>query len=203
MRTFSTLSSLILTGLVALSSAGCLQKTTVTTVYIGPSDVTVSVMETDIRSDEKTAGERLGEEHAFVLQADAGQHSTAQDLRELGGRSVRTSWIRRERPYGLMTEARFADLRALAMSMIRAGETSGNSTIARHGCETAFEIWLTSDHAEDLGLNRLVLTDGHFTMADGFRLEDDATVALPDGTKRVAGVYPRGLWWFVHWCDRV
>jgi len=201
MRALSTISSVLL---ITVCSTGCLQKTLVNTVYISPSAVVVSIMETDVRSDKPALWERLAEEHDFVLDVNAGNHSTAQDLRELGGRSIRTAWIRRERPYGIVTEAQFSDLRALALAVIRAGETSGNATMTRTGCETAFEIWLNAGHADadDIGFHRLVLTEGHFTMADGFRLEDDNAVAVPDGKKAVDGIVTLRLRWIDEGCQR-
>jgi hypothetical protein len=47
-----------------------------------------------------------------------------------------------------------------------------------------------------------VLTEGHFTMADGFRLEDDNAVAVPDGKKAVDGIVTLRLRWIDEGCQR-
>ena len=93
---------------------GCLQKEVTPAVYISPSGVTWSVIERDVRSDNEDTGARILEEQDYVLAASAGKHGVAEAFRALGAQSVTTTWLRRVRPYSVMTEGRFADLRQIA-----------------------------------------------------------------------------------------
>jgi hypothetical protein len=66
MRAFST----VWIGLVAaaaLSTAGCLQKEVTQTIYIAPTGVTWTVLERDVRSDERDLVSRIAEEHDYLL----------------------------------------------------------------------------------------------------------------------------------------
>ena len=76
------------------------------------------MIERDVRSDEKEPAARIREEQDYVLAARAGQHGVARAFRSLGAQSVTTTWLRRERPYSVMTEARFADVRQLSVAVL-------------------------------------------------------------------------------------
>lgn len=192
MRMFSTVSLVTLAGVL---SAGCLQKEVTHTIYVSPSAATWSVIEKDIRSDEKAPADRIAEEHDFVLAATAGKHPVAQAFRRLGAQAVTTTWLRRDRPYTLMTEARFGDLRALAMAILREAQAQGEATLVREGTRTTLTIRVdvapentsADDRLDalmaDLEDYRFVLTEGRFISADGFTIEPDGAVARPDSTK--------------------
>ena len=54
----------------------------------------------------------------YVASVAAGQHPLAAALTALGGQSATTTWVRRERPYCVLTEARFASIRELAQTIL-------------------------------------------------------------------------------------
>jgi hypothetical protein len=191
MRTFATVSMVVLAGVM---STGCLQKEVTHTIYISPQSAVWSTIETNVRSDEKVATARAVEEHDYFLAASAGQHPVAQSLRALGAHAVTTTWLRRDRPYGVLTEGRFADLRALATAILREAQLHGDVTLIRDGMRTTFAIRVDVEPASDAGGEevdalladledyRFVLTEGRFISADGFTIGSDGGVARPDPT---------------------
>lgn len=208
MRRFSTVLvvSLILAG--APASTGCLQKEVTHTVYVGPASVVWSVLEKDVRSDETSAGGRYVEEQDYTLGVAAGRHGVAEAFRRLGAQATTTTWLRRERPYTVMTEARFADLRAVAAAILREARVQGDATLVREGCHTTFAVRLDVESAEgngddaldallaDLEDYRVVLTEGRFVSADGFTLGGDGAAAAPDPAKKPEnGVLTLALTW--------
>lgn len=207
MRTFSRIWAATLALITAVASAGCLQKEVTHTLYVAPSSVVWSVLEKDVRSDEPSAGARHLEEHEYALGVAAGSHGVALAFRRLGARAT-TTWLRRERPYSAMTEARFADLGAVATALLRESRAQGDATLVREGCRTTFAMRLDADSTEansDDGLDalvaeledyRVVLTEGRFVSADGFAIGSDGVVASPDPAKTPAGgVLTIGLVW--------
>ena len=129
-------------GVVATAAlcSGCLQKEVAQTIYISPSGVVWSVIERDVRSDRATPADRTLEERDYVLGVDTETHGVAQALRQLGALSVATTWLRRERPYSVMTEARFADVRQVAVAILRDAGAQGDATLLRDGCLTRFNL---------------------------------------------------------------
>lgn len=196
MRTFSTVWAATAVTVVAMSSSACLRREVAHTIYISPASVTWTAVETDVRSDEGNAVERMAEEQDFVLAARAGRHPVADALRRLGGRDVSTSWLRTERPYGVMTAARFDDPAQLARAVFRTLGIDGDASLVREGCRTTFTARLNADSTsrngdsgveallEDLDAYRFVLTTGRFVAADGFAI--DGAVATPDPAKAPA-----------------
>jgi hypothetical protein len=211
MRVISTVCGVVL---VSALSGGCLRKEVAHTVYVTPAGVVWSVVEREVRSDARAPEERIQEEHAYVLAAAAGKHPVAEALRRLGAASVTTTWLRRERPYTVMTEARFADVRQLALAILRDAQARGDVSVIQEGCETRFgvrvEIDSTPDSAgdtaadellTDLAAYRFVVTEGRFTSADGFTILDEGTVAVPDAQKTAAdGILTLALTWAGEGC---
>lgn len=194
--------------------SGCLRKEVTHTIYLGPSRVVWSTIERDVRSDEKVPGDRVREEHDYVLAAGAGSHPAATALQRLGARSVTTTWLRRDRPFSIMIEARFADARELALAILREAQAQGDATLVRDGCQTRLTIRAdldsvpgsAGDHAVDALLTdlagyRFVLTEGRFISGDGFVLEDDGAVAAPDPKKSATnGTLTLALAWVDEGC---
>ena len=116
MRMFSTVSMVVLAGAL---STGCLQKDMTQTIYISPGSATWSVIEKDVRSDEEALAGRISEEHDYILAATAGQHPVARAFRRLGAHAVTTTWLRRNRPYTVLTEARFSSLEQIFRAVLR------------------------------------------------------------------------------------
>src|SRR5258706_290089 len=73
------------------------------------------------------------EERDSVLAVDTGVHPIASSLRALGGRGVATTWLRRERPYSVMTEATFADARSLVLAILGEAQAQGDVALRPKG----------------------------------------------------------------------
>jgi hypothetical protein len=208
MRVFATVCGLV----AAALCGGCLQQEVTESIYLTPGGVVWSVIERDVRSDKQETAGRIREESDYFLAAAAGNHPVAQALRRLGARQVTTTWLRSERPYSVMTEGRFADIRQLATAIVRDAGAQGDATLVHEGCVTRFSMRVDlntatdpDDHAADaliaeLDSYRIVLTEGRFVSADGFRILDDA-VAMPDAGKKAAdGVLTLALTWASEGC---
>ena len=213
MRMFSTVSMVILAGVL---SAGCLRKDVTQTIYVSPESAVWSVIERDVRSDEKTPSGRIAEEHEYFLAATAGKHSVAHAFRRLGAQTVTTTWLRRDRPYTVMTEARFASLEHVFKAVLREMQIRGEVTAVRtaSGCGTRLTLNadLSGEPASgadnaldaligDLDDYRFVLTEGRFVTADGFRILEEGIVAVPDAGKVPEGeILTLGLEWMADGC---
>jgi hypothetical protein len=213
MRMFSGICVLSLAAAAALFSAGCLRKQVTHTIYLAPSDVTWTAIEKDVRSDESDGVKAAAEEHDYVLAAGAGQQRVAVALRRLGARGVTTTWLRRQRPYTVVTEGRFDDLRQLTLTILRDAGAEGDATLVREGCRTTFTARVNVDSAggtqdsavdallEELDAYRIVLTRGRFVAGDGFVIEEDGAVAVPDKDKTpIDGVLTIALAWIAEGC---
>jgi hypothetical protein len=198
---------------VAVAAAmcgGCLRKEVASTIYVAPGGTMWTVVERNVRSDEKAPADRIVEESDYYLAAAAGKHSVAQAFRRLGAQSVTTTWLRRERPYTVMTEARFGDLRQLATAILRDAGAQGDVSLVRDGCDTAFGVKVDVDSPDNTALDalltdlenyRFVLADGRFTSADGFRILDEGTIAVWDGNKTATdGILTLALGWTSEGC---
>jgi hypothetical protein len=215
MRMISVVCGVVLTVLCG----GCLQKDVVQTIYLGPGATTWTVVEGHIRSDKEKPMDRILEENDYSLAVGAGKHPVAEAFRHLGAQSVTTTWLRRERPYTVMTEARFAGLRQLATAILRDLRAQGDVSLVQNGCDTTFAVRVDVASAPpaagdpsagntaldalliDLENYRFVLAEGRFTSADGFRILDEGTVAAWDEKKTAAdGILTLGLSWAEEGC---
>ena len=184
--------------LVSGSLMGCLTEETTYSVYLKPGgSTTVGMLQTDIRSDGKTAQARLTEETEFLMKARANAHSAAELLSELGAHSIQTTILREERPYAVYTEGRLASIEMLIREIL-ADESDGwalisfeivesearltvscegqlNSEDASTGCDAFYDVFSDTP---------LILTEGQFIRATGFEINDSGTHAtvFPDET---------------------
>jgi len=208
------ISGVLVPVVMAAACSGCLQREVTHTFYLSPSGVVWSVIERDVRSDERQPADRFREEHDYVLAAGAGAHPIAEALQRLGARSVATTWLRRDRPYSVMTEGTFAGARELVLAILRDAQAQGDATLAVDGCQTNLAIHVDiasapesrSDRAldelfTDLFAYRFVLTEGRFVSADGFLIEGDGAVAVPNPAKApVDGMLTLALTWANEGC---
>jgi hypothetical protein len=205
-------------GIVALvalfSTAGCLRKDLTHTIYVSPTGVTWSAFEKDVRSDAADPANRMGEEQDYILAARAGQHAVARTLRSLGGTRIETTILRRDRPFTVMTDARFGDLAELAVSMIKLARVRGDASIKRNGCEKTLEVWFDAESTADMDGDaladlmseatsyRLVLTEGRFLRGEGFSIEEDGAMASPGAAVTPEdGIVRAALTWTEGWCS--
>jgi len=201
--------------LVALT-AGCLLKETTHTLYLDPDgSVTWVVLERDIRSDEEDIDRGRAEEHDFLDLVRAGRNEVALAFDELGARRVEARVLRVERPYTVSTEGRFSRIDTLLEELFAGLEVDVDVGISIDGDRVRLDVAGRPDPAEDgddetLGplvslldeaeRYRLVLTDGKFVDAVGFRLEQGDTVAVPlepseDAIERDGGRLSLSLTW--------
>jgi hypothetical protein len=201
--------------LSAAGFSGCLVADTSHTLYLSPDgSVAWSVLERDIRSVEGSASERDREEQALFDAIARDAHPVLEGLRLLGPDHASVSVLRPERPYTVLTEARFARLdRAIERFFLELGVPVQVAMQADpHGGTLSVSLDLSvlehEDPAretpatallEDLDRYRLVLTHGRFTSARGFELTEGgraATLAtLSSGVEQTAGPSTFQLEW--------
>jgi hypothetical protein len=200
--------------LTAVACSGCLRKEVTQTIYLAPTGVVWSAIERDVRSDHTVVADRILEEHDYFVAASAGRHPMAEAFRRLGAQSVTTTWLRRERPYSVMTEARFGDLRQIATAILRDAQAQGDVTLTRDGCQTRVSVRVDLESAPEssgdspvgellteLETYRFVLTEGRFVSADGFEIQQDGIVAVPDRAKTaIDGILTLVLVWADEGC---
>jgi hypothetical protein len=152
MRTFSRISGFLVAALAVLPLTGCLRREVTHTIYLSPSGAAWSAMEKDVRSDERDPFKRSSEEHDYVLAGRVERQPIAVALRRLGAAPVTTTWLRRERPYTLVTEGHFTDLRQLAVSMLRDAGMDGEATLVSdrlpHDASRCASTWRRGTSAE-------------------------------------------------------
>ena len=198
---------------LALATTGCLVKETTHTLYLDPTgEVTWTVLERDIRSAADDSARRDAEEREYLEAFDRGEHGVELALHRLGGR-VEATWLRRERPYTTMTEARFDSAADLAESLLAGLAIPGRVELTAAGGEYHLRLTLELADAgddvlyeellelyEDRESYRIVLTRGTFTAARGFELAESDTQAMLEEVSEEelesrGGVLELGLSW--------
>jgi hypothetical protein len=203
---------LILTTAVALTTA-CLNHHDRHVFYLDPDgSVAWTVVQTEIRSNAETEPDRVREEREFLDSVDRGEHPVARALDQLGALWVDTQLVRDERPYTVVTEARFESVaRALGeffhrLDLVAETRLEAEDGLMRlsfcyregqghtAGSDNELVEALLADHEA----YRFVLTEGKFLEAEGFRLEADGTAAVlldlsenDDGTATHSLTWPR------------
>jgi hypothetical protein len=199
--TMQTTLKKILIPLLATASlllAGCLLKETTHTLYLdADGSLTWQVLERDIRSDESDPEERAAEEREYLELFSLGRHDVAEGLRVLGPDSLDSLMLHDKRPYTTMTTAHFPAVDAMAREFLYRLGVSGTVDYETSGGEHRLTVCIdvTEDDADPPGEGeavalaadresyRIFLTDGVFTEAEGFELEDggrSATIAEVD-----------------------
>jgi hypothetical protein len=183
----------VLIGLLLTSA--CLQQETTHTLYLSP-DGAVGWMsiERDIRSDARDPAERLREEQGVLDRLAEGTHPNALALRQLGGDSIQVRLLRPERPYAVMTEARFPSIELVFQRLFDELQIPYSATLVREGAFTTLALGVRTPGSESLSLPetpvtalvdsdapyRIVLTEGRFVSAVGFSLAADGVIAILD-----------------------
>ena len=184
---------------IAAVAAGCVRKETSHTLYLDPDGaVTWMVLEKDIRSDAGDVEKRNEEEGEFMDARRAGEHDIAQALSEIGAEWIETRILRDERPYMVVTEARFDTIDEPLQSFFDRMEAPISAELFHEDDRVRFVIACdleALDQAEqrdtdeeetevflalfgDAEHYRLVLTDGEFVEARGFEMVDEQTAAV-------------------------
>jgi hypothetical protein len=180
--------------LAAAVAAGCLQKEVTHTLYLSPNGaVRWTVDEAGVYSDKEDAGKRIAEEQGFIGPALIGEQATAQAFRVMGPDGlVRTTVVRDERPFHVITETHFFRADRAFERLLKGAGIKGSATLAVDGDRSSLRIRFDFSREpepeqpqggpvvqmlEDLDEVRFVLTEGKFIAGGGFD--------VPDRTKAV------------------
>jgi hypothetical protein len=183
-------------GLAVMAAAGCLQKETGHTLYLSPDGmVSWLVIEKDVYSDTKDRAARSKEEQEYIVSAARDAHGIGRALLLLAPLDLRTRIVRNERPFVVTTEARYGSVERLGRDLMARLGLDGDVTLHRDGPVMTLRVRLDVAAAlaseeerepenpvdalvDDLDRYRVVLTEGRFTDARGFRLSTDGTQAM-------------------------
>lgn len=178
--------------LAAALSAGCLRKETTHVLYLSPEgSVRWSTSELDVYSDDEDPGKRFAEEQAYIGPALLGGHAVAQALKALGPDSlVDTQVLRDERPFHVVTQARFTAADSLLQRMLDALGVKGSATLSLDDEYASLKVTLDFTReveekttpvrvlAEEADHLRIVLTQGRFGPSRGFDISDGVSAMI-------------------------
>jgi hypothetical protein len=185
----------------ALLTTGCLQKDTVHTLYLSPDgSVRWTVEESTVYSDESDDGRRFAEDQAFIGPALIGTHATAQALQALGADGlVRTVVVRDERPFHVVTEARFFRVERVFERLFKEVGLKAAVKLEQDGQRSTLRVSLDFAKApeerdgpvvrmlEDLDDLRFVLGEGRFVAGGGFDVPDRVSASVSREWMAAAG----------------
>jgi hypothetical protein len=189
----NALNRILFLSLLLAPSSGCLLQEVTHTLLLEPDGtVTWTVYQKDVRSDAKTPQERDREEGELWDLVQMEEHPMAAALREIGATELHTTVLRDRRPYSLVTSARFESVASMFERLLAAVGVPGQVEMREEpeGTRLVLRLMLADAEAqEDLGSSaatalladgkdlRIVLAEGHFVEASGFKLEDGGTAA--------------------------
>ncbi len=173
-------------------NAGCLQKETTHTLYLAPDGgLTWTASEAQVYSDESDPGKRAAEEQGFIGPALLGTHRVARGLQLLGPDTlVRTSVLREERPFHVVTEARFGRADRVLERLFAESGIPGRVTLTQDGMRAALRVHFdfsrqmvdrdtpVASLLEDIEHFVFVLQEGSFVAGGGFDVPDRARARL-------------------------
>ena len=172
--------------LLTVLAAGCLQKDTTHILYLSPDgSLRWTVEESNVHSDEVDAGARFAEEQAYIGPALIGSHRAAVGLQAIGPHSpVNTTVIRDERPFHVLTDARFSHVDRAFERLFEQTGVKGSAALEvvddRHTLRIRLDFSREIDQhdrpatmlLEDFENYRFVLTEGRFVAGGGFDVPD-------------------------------
>jgi hypothetical protein len=178
--------------IVALVVSGCLRKETRHTLYLSEDgEVRWLVEESGVASDHDDEGRRLEEEQAYIFPALTGSHPAARGLQALEPVvPIRTTVLRDERPFHVVTEARLARIDQTIERLFRACGVKASAALAAEGPVTRLHLRLDFTRPveeretpalvllEEFADYRFVLTTGRFVAGGGFDVLDRSAAAL-------------------------
>jgi len=176
----------------AALSVGCLQKETSHTLFVAPDgSVEWIASEANVHSDEAEAGKRLMEEQGYIGAALLGTHGTARGLAALDPIGpVRTTVVRDERPFLVLTDARFASVDRVLTRLFSEMQIRSTASFARGADENTLRVRLdfsrpvdgaqtaVSELTDNIERLRIVLTEGRFGAVSGFDVADGISATL-------------------------
>jgi len=212
-RYLSTLAVLALT----FGSTACLVKETTHRVYLSPSgSVAWMVLEQGVRSDEEDSTKQRREEREWLDAVVRDAHPVTQGLRRLGAERLSTHLLRSERPYMVLTDARFARVDEVIQRLLEECGLRGTATLQTEGQATTLAVSVDLSSLddpepetespvvallEDLDRYRFALTEGRFVGATGFDIIENGAAAtlqeIPAETVETGGIMKLRLAWRV------
>jgi len=199
---------------LACTTTGCLRQDTRHSLYLSADGrVAWTAVQKDVRSDESDPADRKREEDTWLAMARESGHAIGRGLQALGPSELRTTVVRADRPFVVVTQARFDRVDRLVDRLLAEVRLPGYATLTRDGIRTTLMIHVDlGDQAadgrheedspvmgllDDLDRYRIVLIEGRFIGATGFTIEDDGTAAtIAAGDPAVSGqVYDLALTW--------
>jgi hypothetical protein len=176
----------------ALAATACLQKETTHTLYLSPNGrVGWVAVEANVHSDERDPGKRADEEQTFIGPALLGSHRTARGLQALGPQSlVRTTVVREERPFHVVTEATFARIDTMLERLLVESGLPARVTLEHDGDRTQLRIHFDFARTvverdtpaaallEEIEHFVFALQEGTFISGGGFEVPDRARARL-------------------------
>ena len=178
--------------LAAALAAGCLQREATHTLYLTPEGgVGWVAVEANVYSDEADPGKRASEEQAFIGPALLGAHRVALGLHALEPASlVRTTVVRDDRPFHVITEARFARVDAMLERLLVESGLPARVTLTPEEGRTTLRIRFDFSRAfverdtaasallEDFDHFVFVVPEGSFIAGGGFEVPDRTRARL-------------------------
>ena len=176
---------------IPLTSA-CLVKTTTHRLYLSPQGaLTWTVLDHDVRSNESNPSNRTSEEQTFLDDVASGTHPALEALNLLGPYQSSARLLRADRPYAVLTEARFERVDAVVGKLFSELQIPGKATLQRAGDEWTLIVTIdlpalrddgepdspAAALIEELDAYRVILTEGRFVAATGFEILDEGAVA--------------------------
>ena len=178
----------------SLALTGCLQKEATHTLYLSPDgSVRWTAVESQVYSDEEDAGKRFAEEQAYIGPALIGGHTIAEGLRAMGPLGlVETTVVRDQRPFHVITQARFERIDLLIGRILRDVGVRGRADLSSQ--EGRSRLSVTLDFSKDLEEKdtpvgrmlqettdfRIVLTGARFLDSPDFDLNDRVQARIAD-----------------------
>lgn len=169
-----------------LVMGGCLQKEAVHTIYLSPDGaVRWTVDESGVVSDDTDPSKRQLEEQAYISAATTNTHVAAQAFRALAAEGlIRTSIVREERPYHVVTDAQFSSIDSALARFFKEVGLKTSVAMKHEDGRTSVRVKLDFSKEpedrdspvlkmlEDLDDLRFVLTEGTFIAGGGFDVPD-------------------------------
>ena len=146
--------------------------------------------EENVHSDETDPGKRIEEEQQYIGPALVGTHGVARGLAALGPQSaVRTTILRDERPFHVVTDARFRAVDRVLERVFTDMGVKTSASLVREADQTTLRV--SFDFSKplveretpvselfDLDHFRFVLTDGRFGAVTGFDVTEGMVAVL-------------------------
>ena len=181
---------------LAVATSGCLQKETTHTLYLGADGgLTWVAGESNVYSDEADPGKRAAEDQSYIGPALLGAHPVARGLQALGPDTlVRTTVVREERPFHVITEAKFARIDTTLERLLVGSGVPARVTLSTEADKTTLRIHFDFSRTsverdtpaaallEDIEHFVFVLPEGAFIGGGGFEVPDRTRARLAKAT---------------------